>query len=170
MIKTFFRRYWPLLAFFTVCAVAGAVLLIRAFLPGPEAAVKGYLNASLRYDVDEMLFYASDYQKKALAGNADIPEETLRANLKAFYESEQLQPENGEIDFLNVRVTDVEPGSARYDRYLTEYGYKADADAVDKLALVSLTCSVSGKRKTDYRVVAVKCGLRWYYGFITTEE
>ena len=164
------KRYWPLLLFACLLAAVAVFFLVRSRLPGPEEAVKGYLTASLHYDVDDMLFYASDYQKKALSGNAEIPEETLRDNLKSFYASQQLQLETGEIVFSDVTVTGIDPSTERYRFLLSEYGYKADPAAVREMALVSLTCTVSGTRRTAYRVVAVRCGARWYYGFIEPIE
>ena len=164
------KRYWPLLVFAFLLAAVAVFFIVRSRLPGPEEAVKGYLTASLHYDVDDMLFFASDYQKKALAGNADIPEETLRENLKSFYASQNLQPETGEITFSDVTVANIEPSTERYRFLLSEYGYKADPEKVREMALVSLTCFVSGTRRTAYRVVAVRCGARWYYGFIEPTE
>ena len=169
MAKQFLKRFWPLAAFALLLIAGGLFLLIRSRLPGPRAAVEGYVVASMHYDVDDMLFYASDYQKKALAGNADVPPETLRANLKAFYASGAVSPETRDIVFSKQTVTDIEEGTERYRAYLEEYGYKADAESVDALALVTASCSVGGRHFADYRVVAVRCGLRWYYGFIPSD-
>lgn len=166
MIKQILKRFWPILTVVLLLCFGAGIIAVRSFLPGPEKAVKGYLEASLRYDVDDMLFYASEYQKKALAGNADIPEEKLRANLKMFYDSQHLQPEKGTVLFSDVSVTDIDPETERYRSYLKEYGYKADAGTVRGFALVKLTCTIENRRRTLYRVVAVKSGARWYYGFI----
>ncbi len=160
----FLKRFWPLVAFFILLVAIGLFFLAHTMLPGPQAAVEGYIEASLHYDVDGMLFFASDYQKKALAGNADISEDRLRDNLKKFYSSGAVSAETAEITFSGQSVTAVDPKSERYHTYLHEYGYKADPGAVNGMAVVTLTSDVGGRR-AHYRVVAVKLGLRWYYGF-----
>ena len=160
------RRFWPILLFVLLLISVGLFFLIRSLLPGPEEAVEGYIRSSLQYDVDSMLFYASDYQKKALAGNADVPEETLRANLKSFYQSGGVTPVTEDIRFSDPTVAEIDPESERYREYLTEYGYKADPEKVGAMRLVKTSCSVGGKHFADYRVVAVRCGLRWYYGMV----
>ena len=81
-MKALLKKFWPMLLLLLAALVVGAVFLWRYLFPGPGAAVKGYLKASLTYDVDGMLRYGSEYQLISLAGNGDIPKETLRANLK----------------------------------------------------------------------------------------
>ena len=169
MIKRIWKRFWPLITVGLLLVAVGAFFLLRPLFPDPQAAVEGYIRSSMKYDVDGMMFFASDYQKKALAGNADIPEETLRENLKEAYRSAEVVPQTGEIAFLGVQVTTVEEGTERYSEYLKEYGYKGDPENVSGIALVTAECRVAGKHFADYRVVAVKCGLRWYYGFITMD-
>lgn len=165
-MKRAIKQYWPLLTVAVILILVGAFFLIRPFFPGPEETVQKYLTASMQYDVDNMLFYASDYQIRELSGNAEFDIEILRKNLKDFYASNQLEGVKGEITFENTSVVELESDSDRYRQYLEKYGYKADPEKVDGLAVVNTVCMLNGKKHASYSVVAVKQGIRWYYGFI----
>ena len=168
-MKTLFKKFWPLLLLLLAALVVGAFFLWRFLFPNAESAVKGYLKASLTYDVDGLLRYGSEYQLVSLAGNGNVPKETLRANLKKYYEQNGFTGKTGKVTFDSARVTVFEPGSATYEKYLSLYGEKADASAVSGIARVTVSAFVDGTLQKEYSVLAVKCGARWYYGFVHFE-
>ena len=169
MIKTLFKKFWPMLLLLLAALAVGAVFLWRFLFPNAESAVKGYLKASLTYDVDGLLRYGSEYQLVSLAGNGDIPKETLRANLKKYYEQNGFVGKTGKVTFGTARVTTFTPGGENYNKYLALYGEKADASAVSGIARVTVSAYIDGNFQKEYSVLAVKCGSRWYYGFVHFE-
>ena len=168
-MKAFCKKFWPLLCFLCALLVALVVFWARSFFPGPADAVKGYLKASLRYDVDGMLLYGSDYQLVSLAGNGNIPKETLRKNLKDYYEKNGFVGKTGKVTFGEAVVTEFDPSGSTYKNYLDEYAAKADPETVSGIARVTVKAFIDGVFQKEYSVIAVKCGARWYYGFVHFE-
>lgn len=153
-----------------LAVAVGGFFLCRHLFPGPAEAVEGYLEASLQYDVDGLFRYGSEYQLVSLAGNGDVPRDTLKKNLKKYYEENGFIGKTGKVTFGKAVVREYEPDSETYRVLLEEYGEKADTSAVSGIARVTVSSYVDGAFQKEHSVIAVKCGLRWYYGFIHFEE
>lgn len=165
-MKSIFKKYWPLCTLGIVVLAVLCAVLFFVLRSTPEKAVEGYIRASLEYDADALLSYASEFQITALGGFEGIDTETLRKNLEARYELAAEYRESGKITFDSEVVELPEEGTERYQELLDYYGFKGTPEDVDAFAVVEGICYVDGKARDDYRVVAVKCGLTWYYGFI----
>ncbi len=165
-MKTVLKKYWPLLSLAAVLLIVLLIFLLLQLRSTPEKAVEGYIRASLQYDADGLLRYASEYQITALGGNTEVDLDALRELLKQNYEQAAEYRETGRITFESEVSERVEKGSARFEELLTEYAYKGDPEKVDGFAVVTSKCYVDGKLKKTYYAVAVKCGGKWYYGFI----
>lgn len=165
-MRSIFKKYWPLCALGVVLLAVLCTVLLFVLRSTPEKAVEGYIRASLEYDADGLLRYASEYQITALGGFEGIDLETLRKNLEDSYELAAQYREDGKITFESEVVETPEKGSERYTQLLDNYGFKGTPEDVDAFAVVEGKYYVDGKLRDDYRVVAVKCGLKWYYGFM----
>lgn len=165
-MKTILKRFWPLLLVgLILIGVLTGVLAFR-LRRTPERAVEGYIRASLQYDADGLLKYASEYQLTALKGNVEMDLDTLRETLKTGYEQAIEYRENGKITFESEVVKLIEPGTEGFDELLEEYAFKADPSKVEAFASVSARCYVDGSLHRKYSAFAVRCGGTWYYGFI----
>lgn len=164
-MKNIFKRYWPLCTVALLLLAALCIFLVFSLRSTPEKAVEGYIRASLEYDADALLRYASDYQITALSGNGDMDLETLRETLRKSYEEAAQYREDGKIKFESEIIETPAEGTDRYAELLEEYSFKADAEEVDGFAVVNAKCYVDGKLQGNYTAVAVKCGAKWYYAF-----
>ena len=164
-MKNFLKKYWVLCAFGAFVLVAALVIGALVLRSTPQKAVEGYIRASLEYDAEKLIKYASDYQVTAMSFE-DIDREQLLENLKKSYELAAEYREDGKITFDSKVTEEVEKGTARFQELLDEYGFKADPETVDAFAVVEGEYSVDGKVRDDFKVVAVKCGMKWYYGFL----
>lgn len=164
-MKNFLKKYWVLCGFGAVLLLAAIVIGFFALRSTPEKAVEGYIRASLEYDAEKLVKYASDYQVTAMSF-ADIDRKQLLENLKKSYELAAEYREDGKIRFDSEVVEEIEKGTPRFEELLDEYGFKADPATVDEFAIVEGVYYVDGKLRDDFKVAAVKCGLTWYYGFL----
>lgn len=165
-MKTILKRFWPLLTAGLILIGVLTGVLLSSLRTTPERAVEGYIRASLQYDVDGLLRYASDYQITSLKGNVEMDMDTLRETLKTSYEQAAEYRETGKITFESEVTAHFLPGSERFDQLLEEYAFKGDASAVEEFAAVTARCYVNGAPKRNYSAIAVRCGGKWYYGFI----
>ncbi len=167
MMKQLIKKFWPLLCLLVLVLVAGGVFLLMGSESTPEKAVAGFLTASLEYDEDDLLEYASDYQRVELAGNVEMDGETLEQYLQTSY-AQARELMEGEIPTVTVDVDSVDTlamGTERYEELLAEYGEKADAKAVEAMAVVRGTYRTDDDPKNSFCALAVQCGGKWYYGF-----
>lgn len=160
---------------YTLCAVIGIaiaiglVVLFNTVFTGAntpqEAAVK-YLEASILYDIDGMIKYSSDYNKTVLYGNQETSDRLLRSTLTTAYKDIQQGYTADQLDFKLLSVTEFTKGEAKFDQIMEKYIEKdADAkDTVEKFAVVELVVT-KGTTTTTTKYLAVKCGIRWYYGY-----
>ncbi|MBE6579709.1 MAG: hypothetical protein E7651_07900 [Ruminococcaceae bacterium] len=165
-MKNIWKKYWPLCSLGILVLAGGLVFLLFALRSTPEKAVEGYIRASLEYDVDGLLDHASEYQLTSLMGNGEIDMETLRKSLTVAYEQAAEYREEGDIDFYSEEPIYVAHGSDQYNELLDRYGVRGTPEDVEEMAIVAGVYYVDGVLTDDYRVVAVKCGGTWYYGFI----
>lgn len=165
-MKTIIKRFWPLLLVGLIVIGVLTGVLVSRFHRTPERAVEGYIRASLQYDADGLLKYASEYQLTALKGNVEMDLDTLRETLKTSYEQAIEYREQGKITFESEVVQLIEPGTEEFDALLKEYAFKADPSKVEAFASVSARCYISGDLQRTYFAVAVCCDGTWYYGFI----
>lgn len=165
-MKNVLKRFWPLL---TVGLIAVGILIgvwVYNARSTPERAVEGFLRASLQYDADGLIEYASDYQLTLLKGNdTGMDTDTLRKTLRASYEQADAYREKGKITFQSEVGEPILPDTAEFDALLEEYAYKADPSNVESFVLVTARCYVDGKLRRTYFAYAVKCGGKWYYGY-----
>ncbi|MBQ3003968.1 MAG: hypothetical protein IJD82_09565 [Clostridia bacterium] len=164
-MKNFLKKYWVLCAFGALVLVAGLVVGVLVLRSTPTKAVEGYIRASLEYDAEKLVKYASDYQVTAMSF-ADIDRDQLLENLQKSYELAAEYRENGKIKFDSKVTEEIEKGTPRFAELLDEYGFKADPETVDEFAIVEGVYYVDGKLRDDFKVAAVKCGMKWYYGFL----
>lgn len=166
-MKNIVKRFWPLL---TVGLLAIGILtgvLLYHSRRTPQRAVEGYIRASLQYDADGMIQYASEYQLTELKGSEPSMDlETLRRSLKNSYEQADAYRVTGKITFESAVGTVLEPGMKKFDELLELYAYKADPSEVSAFALVTGSCYVDGVLTMKYSRYAVKSNGKWYYGFI----
>ena len=166
-MKQIIKKFWPLLSLALVLLIAGCVFLFLNGKSTPEKAVAGFLVASREYDEDDLLEYASEYQKKVLAGNVEMDGDTLEQYLEtSFAQARELM--EGEIPAITVTVTSVETvamGTDRYEELLAQYSEKADASAIQAMAIVKGTYRTDDDPKNSFCALAVQCDGKWYYGF-----
>ena len=166
-MKQIVKKFWPLLGLVLIILIVGCVFLVMGGKSTPEKAVAGFLAASLEYDEDDLLKYASEYQRVELAGNVEMDGETLEQYLEtAFKEARELM--EGEIPSVKVSTTSVETlakGTERYDEMLVKYGEKADMNTVEAMAIVKGTYRTDDDPKNSFCALAVQCDGKWYYGF-----
>ena len=165
-MKNIIKRFWP---FLTVGLLAVGILvgvLLYNARSTPEGSVEGFLRASLQYDADELIRYASEYQLTLLKGNdTGMDTDTLRKTLRASYEQAAAYREEGKITFQSEVGEPILPGKAEFDALLEEYAFKADPSEVESFVLVTAHCYVDSKLRRTYFAYAVQCGGKWYYGF-----
>ena len=165
-MKNIVKRFWPLLAVGLLAAGILTGLLIYNARSTPQRAVEGYLRASLQYDADGLIKYASEYQLTLLKGNdPEMDTDTLRKTLRAGYEQADDYREKGKITFQSEVGELILPGNAEFDKLLENYAFKADPSAAESFTLVTAHCYVDGKLHRTYFVYAVQCNHKWYYGF-----
>lgn len=169
-MKKICRKYWPLLSLLVLLVVGGTVFGVLQLRSTPTRAVEGYLRASLKYDADELLRYASDYQIAKLSGYAEVDMNTLRKNLRKSYEDAAEYRIKGKITFRSTLQEQPEKGTQRFEQLLEEYAVHADESKVSELAVVSCTIYVDGNFYRTNRAVAVKCNGKWYYGYLLYED
>lgn len=166
-MKQIVKKFWPLLGLVLIILIVGCVFLVMDGKSTPEKAVAGFLAASLEYDEDDLLEYASEYQRVELAGNVEMDGETLEQYLEtAFKEARELM--EGEIPSVKVSTTSVETlakGTERYDEMLVKYGEKADASVIESMVIVRGTYRTDDDPKNSFCALAVQYGGKWYYGF-----
>ena len=158
---------------YTLCVVAGLVLaaviiFVASSVQGassPEKAVAGYLEASMLYDTDGMLDYASEYQKASLNDGRLVDDSVLKSTLDKFYADKPSMYLDSEITFSLVSVVKYDKDSDKFNSVYTKYAQKADADSIDEVAVVTMKTVVDGNSEGTQTYVAVKCGPRWYYGY-----
>ena len=165
-MKTVIKRFWPLLLVGLILIAVLAGVLISNLRSTPEHAVEGYIRASLQYDADGLLKYASEYQLTALKGNVEMDLDTLRETLKTGYEQAIEYREKGKITFESEVKELIEPGTDAFGELLEEYAFKADPSKVQEFASVTARCYINGTLKRTYSAIAVRCDGKWYYGFI----
>ena len=165
-MKNIVKRFWPLL---TVGLIAVGILtgvLLYNLRSTPQRAVEGYLRASLQYDADGLIKYASEYQLTLLKGNdPEMDTDALRKTLRASYEQADAYREKGKITFQSEVGEPILPGNAEFDKLLEDYAFKADPSEVKTFTLVTAHCYVDGKLRRTYFAYAVQIGNNWYYGF-----
>lgn len=165
-MKNIVKRFWPLLAVGLIAVGILVGLLINNARSTPQRAVEGYLRASLQYDADGLIKYASEYQLTLLKGNdPEMDTDTLRKTLRAGYEQAAAYRENGKITFQSEVGESILPGNAEFDKLLEDYAFKADPLAAEAFTLVTAHCYVDGKLHRTYFAYAVQCNHKWYYGF-----
>ena len=166
-MKQIVKKFWPLLTLALVILIAGCVFLVMDGKPTPEKAVAGFLVASLEYDEDDLLKYASEYQRVELAGNVEMDGETLEQYLEtSFKEARELMVD--EIPSVKVSVTSADTlakGTERYEELLAQYGQKADASVIESMVIVRGTYRTDDDPKNSFCALAVQYGGEWYYGF-----
>lgn len=162
---------------YLVCAVigiaiaAGAVFIWDELYDGadtPQEAVAEYLKASLLYDVNGMIEYSSDYNRTVLYGNRELTSSysELEEYLIKAYDGYEPQYKENEISFQLVSVLEYKPEEAKFEEIMKKYIQK-DADAkenVEAFAIVEMTV-IKGETKTTTKYLAVKSGIRWFYGY-----
>ena len=166
-MKQFVKKFWPLLSLLVLILIGACVFFVINSRSTPEGAIAGFLTASLEYDEDDLLKYASEYQKKELAGNADMDGETLERYLKNTYAEAREKMEGG-IPTVTVNILSVDllaMGTERYDEMLVQYGEKADMNTVEAMAIVKGTYRTDDDPKNSFCALAVQCDGKWYYGF-----
>ncbi|MCH5183392.1 MAG: hypothetical protein J1E00_04370 [Oscillospiraceae bacterium] len=165
-MKNILKRFWPLL---TLGVVAVGVLIgvwIYNARSTPKSAVEGYLRASLEYDADDLIKYASEYQRRELMDLYGIKDtDTLRRTLKSNYSLPGANRVTGSITLQSEVGQPILPGTEAFDRLLEKYAEKADPSKVNSFVRVKTRCSIEGGFTMNYDVYAVQCGRRWYYGF-----
>ncbi len=167
-MKNILKKFWPLLSLVVLLLVAGCVFLLWNGRSTPEKAVEKFLIASLEYDEDTLLDYASAYQKVELAGNVEMDEETLYQYMQTTYSQARELLGDAELPEVTVQVDSVDElafGTERYEEYRSKYGQKADANEVESMAIVRGTYREGDNPKNSFCALAVKCDGKWYYGF-----
>lgn len=164
-VKQIWKRFWPLCIALLALLVGLSVFLWTRLSSSPAKAVEGYVRASLQYDAEDLMRYASDYQLKALAGNGEMSRDMLLESLQKAYEQAQEYRETRRISFESRVIERPENGSERYAQLLETYGYKADTGKVQEFAVVEAKCYIAGSYTQTYTAVAVRCGGKWYYAF-----
>ena len=165
-MKNVIKRFWPLLLVGLILIAVLIGVLVSHLRSTPERAVEGYIRASLQYDADGLLKYASAYQLTALKGNVEMDLDTLRETLKTGYGQAMDYRETGKITFESEVKELIEPGTEAFEELLTEYAFKADPSEVQAFASVTARCYIDGKLQRTYSAIAVRCDGTWYYGFI----
>ena len=148
---------------------AGAIFILDLVFKGastPEEAIIEYEKAALLYDIDGMIEYSSYYNKVELFGKNDTDDAALRDYLEKGYEGYTSRYKENEIDFKLLSVHEYEEGDAQFEQAMKKYNERAkngDED-IDKIAIVRMTI-IKGKNELTRNYVAVKVGLRWYFGY-----
>lgn len=166
-MKNILKKFWPLLSLGILLLVAGCVLLLWNARSTPEKAVEDFITASCRYDDGLLLDSASEYQKVVLAGNSPMDDETLEEYMANTYSyaRETWEGDLPEVIFAIDSVEELAYGTEAYTKYLEEYGEKADAGEIEAMAIVTGTYRKDDGPKEAFRVLTVRCGGKWYYGF-----
>lgn len=165
-VRTLFIYIALVLAGLIIAAVIiFSVNAVTAGESSPEKAVASYLRASMTYDTDGMVKYASSYQKLALYNGKATGDSVLKAYLEDYYADVSSQYAGSTITFSLVSVTEYDSDTEKYASLLEKYAEKADTDNIDALAVVTMKTVIDGTEGAKKSYLAVKCGLRWYYGY-----
>lgn len=165
-MKKFILKIIPVLIGLGLAAVL--IFSYINYFPGafsPEDAVTGYIKASMTEDVNNMLKFASDYQKTSLYGNKEFSNSKLRKMLTKLYAEQEDLYSDKKITFTIELVSPLDPASNEYADFKDEYQYMTGNTDFSKVTMITLKVFVDGKQKQKSTVFAVKSGLRWYYGY-----
>ncbi len=141
---------------------------VASFVSGesaPEKAVASYLRASLLYDHDGLVEYASEYQKQSLQDGNYSTDKKLREFLSDYYSGVSSLYADNNITFLLDEARDIKEDSVEYLGIIAKYGEKADASKIKAVSKITMTTVIDGKKQAKRTYIAVKYGLRWYYGY-----
>lgn len=151
-----------------IIAAAGAILIFSRIFRGagtPQKAAAEYVRASLVYDIDGMIEYASPYAKVVLYGNEQTSDRLLKSYLKKAYAEYSAPSYSGDqIVFKLLAVTEYHEGDDTFEKIMKRYGEKADRSEVEAAAEVQLTVNDTKSEKTHSYIV-VKIGPSWYYAY-----
>lgn len=131
----------------------------------PEKAVTGYIKASMMQDADNMVKYASDYQKVKLFGKKDFTDSQLKEKLEKIYADAPNTYEDSSIAFSVVSSTELNSESEEYKKALSDYEDITGKNNISAVTKIVIKVFVDGKQTQKNTVYAVKSGLSWYYGF-----
>lgn len=164
--KTFLTYLVAVLAglLFAALAIWGAGAVFSGE-SSPEKAVAAYLRASVLYDVDGMVEHASEYQKQALYDGQYKNDRELKKFLNGFYKDISSLYADSEISFVLEHTQVFEKDSEEFELIAKKYSEKADASRIKKVARVKMSTVIDGKKQSPKTYIAVKCGLRWFYGY-----
>ena len=151
-----------------ILAAAGAIFLFTRIFRGantPQKAAAEYVRASMVYDIDGMIEYASPYAKAVLHGNTQTSDRLLKSYLKKAY-AEYPAPsyKASDIVFGLLSVTEYREGDDTFEKLMKRYGEKADAGEVEAAAEVQLKIN-DGKSEKTHSYIVVKIGPSWYYAY-----
>lgn len=148
--------------------LAGIIIASYLFwLPAltAEKAVTGYIEASLRQDVSDMVRYASEYQKVKLYGSKNYTNAALRKKLEKTYASVDNIYASSAITFVIESIAEVDSDSEEYRQFVKEYQEITGNADFSKIAKITVKVYVNGKQNQKQTVYAVKSGVGWYYGY-----
>ncbi len=148
---------------------AGIIFVLDLVFQGastPEDAIAQYEKAALLYDIDGMIEFSSQYNKVELYGKNDTTDALLRDYLEKGYEGYKPQYEESEIDFKVLSVHEYSKGDVQYEEAMAKYNERVEngSEEINEIAIVRMTIT-KGKNQTTRNYVAVKAGLRWYFGY-----
>ena len=151
-----------------ILAAAGAIFLFTRIFRGantPQKAAAEYVRASMVYDIDGMIEYASPYAKVVLYGNNPTSDRLLKSYLKKAYAEYPAPSYTADgITFGLLSVTEYVEGDDTFETIMKRYGEKADASEVSAAAEVRLTVN-DGKSEKTHSYIVVKIGPSWYYAY-----
>ncbi len=152
-----------------IAIAAGVIFVLGLVFQGastPEDAIAEYEKAAILYDIDGMIEYSSPYNKVELYGKNDTNDDLLKDYLEKGYEGYTPQYEESELKFEWNSVNRYSKGDVQFEQAMKKYDERVQngSEDIDEIAIVRMTIT-KGKNKTTRNYVAVKIGLRWYFGY-----
>jgi len=152
-----------------IALAAGVIFVLGLVFQGastPEEAIAEYEKAALLYDIDGMIEYSSQYNKVELYGKNETDDKLLRDYLEKGYEGYKPQYEESEIDFKLLSVNTYSKGDVQYEEVMKKYDERVEngSEDINEIAIVRMTV-IKGKNEITRNYVAVKVGIRWYFGY-----
>jgi len=165
-LKKLFKKIWPI-----AVGLGLAAIIIISYIfcfPGslnPEKAVTGYIKASMKQDINQMMKFSSEYQKTVLFGNRDYTISSLKDRLKKSYDEYDTIYAESEITFILISTVSINSDSNEYKELLSKYEEVTGNKDISGIKEIVLKVFVDGEENRKQTVYAVKSGISWFYGF-----
>lgn len=151
-----------------LAATLPVIWLVSSFTCGARSAAEAaasYLKAAMLFDADGMIKNASEYTKATLNGGTFSSDNELLDKLKTLYADAESAYDGKEIKFKISDEREIDMHSSEGAEFIATYSSLANADAISKITLISITAYADGNAVQKSNCYCVMISGRWYFGY-----